>query len=68
VDWGFVLQDVGAHVLLLHCADDRMVGLGHPRDLALRLPDANLEVLPGIGHVSVQAYAGRALAGLAANE
>ena len=51
--WGFELADVKAPVLLLHGADDRVVPLAHSRWLAERLPDVELRVVEGAGHISV---------------
>lgn len=59
--WGFDPRDVHVPVLLLHGADDRVVPVAHARWLADRLPDAELRVVPGAGHIAVLTAAPDAL-------
>ena len=66
-DWGVDLTAVRARVLLLHGADDLVAPLGHARRLAAVLPDADLRVVEGAGHVSVLTGAATALRDLAAH-
>lgn len=63
--WGFAPQDVHVPVLLLHGADDGIVPATHARWLASHLPDAELRVVPGAGHISVLTAAEDALDWLA---
>lgn len=59
--WGFDPADVRAPVLLLHGTDDRVVPPAHAHWLAAHLPDAELRVVPGTGHISVLTAAPDAL-------
>jgi pimeloyl-ACP methyl ester carboxylesterase len=52
-DWGFAVRDVTARALVVHAADDRVVPVAHGRWNAAALPNAELWVRPGEGHVSV---------------
>lgn len=52
-DWGFAVADVRCPVLLVHGDDDRVVPVAHSRWLAKELPDAELRVVAGEGHLSV---------------
>jgi pimeloyl-ACP methyl ester carboxylesterase len=51
--WGFDVAEVTVPVLLLHGTADRIVPSGHGEWLAGHLPDAELRLLPGEGHISV---------------
>jgi pimeloyl-ACP methyl ester carboxylesterase len=53
--WGIDLADVRAPVLLVQGDADRVVPPGHVRLLAALLPDAEVRLRPGDGHVSVLA-------------
>ena len=64
--WGFDVSEVAVPVLLLHGTADRIVPSGHGEWLAGHLPDAELRLLPGEGHVSVAKGADDALAWLSA--
>jgi pimeloyl-ACP methyl ester carboxylesterase len=59
--WGFEPAQVGAPVLLGYGADDALVTPEHGRWYADRLPDAALEVVPGVGHLVVVPFWDRAL-------
>ncbi len=59
--WGFDLGDIRVPVHLWYGEDDPMVGVDHGEDLARRLPDARLRVLPGTGHFSVLDHFGAVL-------
>ncbi|NYI40861.1 alpha/beta fold hydrolase [Demequina lutea] len=52
-DWGFAVRDVAAPALVVHATDDRVVPVAHGRWNADALPNAELWVRPGGGHVSV---------------
>lgn len=49
--WGFALEDVRVPVFLRYGDADVIVPLDHGRHMADRLPDAELRVYPGEGHV-----------------
>lgn len=51
--WDFRLADVVAPVRIWHGTDDALLRLEHARWLAARLPDAELELLAGEGHISL---------------
>jgi pimeloyl-ACP methyl ester carboxylesterase len=51
--WRFDPTRVGAPVLLLHGGQDRVVPATHGQWLARHLPDADLRLRPGDGHVSI---------------
>ncbi len=51
--WGFTVDQVEAPVLLVHGDADRIIPVGHSRWLAGHLPEAELRVRPGDGHLSV---------------
>ena len=52
-NWGFEPQAVGPPVLFLHGLDDRIVPSSHSRWLAGRLPDSELWLRAGDGHISI---------------
>jgi pimeloyl-ACP methyl ester carboxylesterase len=58
--WGFEPADVAADVLLGYGADDPL-GEPHGRWWQQALPKARLEVVPGVGHMVVVPFWGRAL-------
>ena len=47
------VQGIHMPVLLIHGADDRIVAPQSSRDLAALLPHADLQVMPGLGHVPI---------------
>ena len=59
--WGFDPASVTVPVMLLHGTADRMVPSAHAEWLAARIPDAELRLVPGAGHISVLAEAPAAL-------
>lgn len=59
--WGFRLAQVQAPVLLLHGEDDRIVPSAHSAWLARQLPQAQLSLQPGEGHVSILTHGRTAL-------
>lgn len=59
--WGFQLAQVQAPVLLLHGEDDRIVPSAHSVWLARQLPQAQLSLQPGEGHVSILTHGRTAL-------
>jgi pimeloyl-ACP methyl ester carboxylesterase len=52
-DWGFRLEDVHGPVRLWHGEVDRLVPRSHAEHVVARIPDAELEVVPGQGHILV---------------
>jgi pimeloyl-ACP methyl ester carboxylesterase len=50
-DWGFRLEDVRGPVRLWHGELDMLVPLAHAEHAAARIPGAQLEVVPGKGHI-----------------
>lgn len=60
-DWGFVPSQVAADVLLAYGADDERVPPPHGEWYRAQLPSAELEVLPGVGHLVVVPAWGRVL-------
>jgi pimeloyl-ACP methyl ester carboxylesterase len=63
--WGFDPATITQPVLLLHGDADGIAPPSHARRLASRLPDAELRMTSGDGHLSVLAHAPDALAWLA---
>ena len=59
--WGFDVGEVRAPVLVLHGSADGVVPASHGEWLARHLPDAELWLRPGAGHISVLRDAGDAL-------
>ncbi|HZG89798.1 MAG TPA: hypothetical protein VEZ42_06240 [Pseudonocardia sp.] len=59
--WGFDPADVRVPVLLGYGAQDAGVGPAHGEWWARQLPDAALEVVPGVGHLVVVPLWGRVL-------
>jgi pimeloyl-ACP methyl ester carboxylesterase len=51
--WGFEISQVTVPVLVLHGTADRIVPSSHGEWLARHLPDAELRLFPGEGHISV---------------
>ena len=64
--WGFTPGEVTVPVLLLHGDADRVVPPAHAAWLARHLPDAELRLRPGDGHITVMDGAEDALTWLAA--
>jgi pimeloyl-ACP methyl ester carboxylesterase len=60
-DWGFAPAEVGADVLLVYGRDDDRVPPAHGRWYRDRLPSAQLETWPGVGHLVVVPAWGRVL-------
>jgi len=50
-DWGFALADIDTPVYLLYGDADNIVPLRHGEHMAARLPNAELRVRPGEGHL-----------------
>jgi pimeloyl-ACP methyl ester carboxylesterase len=63
--WGFDPSDVRAKTLLLYGSKDPVAGSRHGSWWQRRLPDARLEVSPGVGHLLVVPTWKRALSHLA---
>jgi pimeloyl-ACP methyl ester carboxylesterase len=59
--WGFDADQVGAPTILLYGEDDETVPEAHGRWWERQLPDAELSMVPDIGHVVVVPAWGRAL-------
>lgn len=53
--WGFDLAAIASRVTLWHGTEDRMVPLANAEWLAAHLPDAELRLVRGEGHISVLA-------------
>ena len=62
--WGFEPEEVHAETLLLYGSHDPLAGPKHGRWWRSRLPDARLEVAPGVGHLLVVPMWARVLAHL----
>jgi magnesium chelatase accessory protein len=60
------MGDVGNRVLLVHGTDDPAIPPDWARDAASWLPDARLELLPGLGHLAHEEAPGKAAAHIAA--
>jgi pimeloyl-ACP methyl ester carboxylesterase len=67
-DWGFDLGEVAAPVTVWQGQDDLMVPFGHAAWLANRLPNAELHLLEGEGHISLPSHYGSILDSLLALE
>jgi pimeloyl-ACP methyl ester carboxylesterase len=52
-DWGLTVHDVAAPALVVHAVDDRVVPVAHGRWIADALPNSELWVRAGEGHVAV---------------
>ena len=52
-DWGFTPSQVAADVLLAYGADDERVPPAHGEWYRDRLPSAELQLWPGVGHLVV---------------
>ena len=50
-DWGFALDRIGIHVRLWHGDADEVVPLSHSEHAAATIPDSDLTVFPGEGHL-----------------
>jgi pimeloyl-ACP methyl ester carboxylesterase len=53
--WPFDPTTIACATLIFHGADDTLVPLRHAEHTASVVPGAELEVLPGHGHVSILA-------------
>ena len=60
-DWGFTPSQVAADVLLAYGADDERVPPAHGEWYRDRLPSAELQLWPGVGHLVVVPAWGRVL-------
>lgn len=60
-DWGFAPAAVTRPVLVLHGADDALVPPSEARDLAGRMPGAELRLVPGAGHFLLHERLGEVL-------
>ena len=60
-DWGFTPSQVAADVLLAYGADDERVPPAHGEWYRDRLPSAELQMWPGVGHLVVVPAWGRVL-------
>jgi len=60
-DWGFTPPQVTADVLLAYGADDERVPPAHGEWYRDRLPSAELQLWPGVGHLVVVPAWGRVL-------
>jgi pimeloyl-ACP methyl ester carboxylesterase len=63
--WGFNPADVAAKTLLVYGAADPVAGSSHGRWWQSRIPDARLEMSPGVGHLVVIPQWARILSHLA---
>lgn len=52
-DWGFDLEQVAAPVTVWQGSEDLIVPVKHGRWLAEHLPNAEVRLLPGVGHISL---------------
>ncbi len=64
-EWDFMPEEVTVPVLAWHGTDDDIVSLHEAQDLYVRLPTAELRVVPGAGHLLVRSHAAQILADLA---
>jgi pimeloyl-ACP methyl ester carboxylesterase len=64
--WGFRPEDIHAPVRLYHGAHDGRVPLHHARDLAKRIPHADLSEFPDEGHMLIFSHAEEILTAIAA--
>jgi pimeloyl-ACP methyl ester carboxylesterase len=60
-DWGFTPSQITADVLLVYGADDERVPPAHGEWFRDRLPSAELQLWPGVGHLVVVPAWGRVL-------
>ena len=63
--WGFDPADISAPTLLMHGTADRIVPAAHSRWLTSRIPEAELRIGEGDGHLSIMRGAEAALAWVA---
>jgi pimeloyl-ACP methyl ester carboxylesterase len=63
--WGFEPEDIETTALLLYGADDPVVGEPHARWWSSRLRRADVQIMPGVGHLVVIPAWGRILAHVA---
>lgn len=65
-DWGFELEQVAAPVTVWHGRDDLIIPCRHAAWLTDRLPNAELHLLDGEGHISLTSHYGASLDALIA--
>lgn len=63
--WGFDLADVAAKTLVVAGQADALAGHAHGAWYQRSLPDARLEMVPGVGHLAIAPMWGRILSHLA---
>ncbi|MGO4592641.1 alpha/beta hydrolase [Leifsonia sp. 2TAF2] len=63
--WGFELGDVAAKTLIIAGQADALAGHAHAAWYQRALPDARMEMVPGVGHLAVVPAWGRMLSHLA---
>jgi len=63
--WGFELSDVAAKTLVIAGQADPLAGHAHAAWYQKALPDARMEMVPGVGHLAVVPTWGRMLSHLA---
>lgn len=63
--WGFLPEEVEVPTVLWHGDADRIVPLHDAAELQIRLPRSDLRVVPGAGHLLLQANADEIFAALA---
>ena len=51
--WTFEPAAISCPTIVVHGADDRLVPIAHSRHTASLIPDADLRVVPGCGHLSL---------------
>ncbi|MBN1911945.1 MAG: alpha/beta hydrolase [Pirellulales bacterium] len=56
VDWGFRLEEISARLHVFHGTEDRLVPLEYGRHLAQHVPDCELHVIEGEGHLLPYKY------------
>lgn len=64
--WGFLPEEVSVSTVLWHGADDPTVPLHHAQDLKARIPQSELFVVPGAGHLLVASHPEDLMGGIAA--
>ncbi len=65
--WGFTLEEVHVPVHLWQGEDDRMTPVHHAENMAIRLPYAELHVLPRTGHLALTDHFGAVLDAMPTN-
>jgi len=59
--WGVAVEDIRVPTVIFHGDADSMVPLRHGEELAARVPDAQLTVWPGEGHLGTVTHVGQVL-------